>query len=298
MRSGSVRALGRRQIAVIAAALVAFGGFAAYRTQSSAGAHETQVALGMTCSLAGPLTVNYTVSHTPESGAIAGQTFTLDVKSSATLPENLATVGVTAMTIIIPVPAGVTGGGDVMVMGGTFTKSSQSLSGGSLSLGLAANPGTTVGSMAIPELMIPVGIPADAAGQTIAFNGPSTLSITVNVAGTPITESCSANAGNPPLVSTVVAAGTSPTTADHDHENPTTVPTSAPATTAPTTRPPTTTPPTTDHHGNPTTVPTRPATTAPPTTDHHGNTGGTGDDDEIPSAESATAVSAVPTYTG
>jgi hypothetical protein len=271
------RARGRRQIAVVLGAVVAFGAFAAYRTQSGAQAHETTVDLGMTCAVAGALTVSYTVDHEPETGAVAGETFTLNVASSVVLNPSLPEIAVTGMAVTIPVPAGVTDGGAVEVSGGSFTKTGQSNAGANLVLDLAANPGTTTKNLAMPTLSIPVGVPAAAAGQTLTFAGPSSLAITADLGGTPINETCTAAAGNPPLVTTVVASGSAPGTGG----GPTTSapPTSAPKTTAPaTTKAPTTT--------------KAPATTVQPTTTVVVSGGQTG------SSPAAVAVTAQPQFTG
>ena len=172
MLSRSTRVFGRRQIAVLLAAFTAFGAFAAYRSQVSAEAHETKVDLPMTCALAGALTVSHTVTHTPTAGAVAGELFTISDKSSVALADTFPEVGVTALSITIPIPAGVTSGGGVHAMGGSFTKAGESTGAGGLTINLTANAGTTSKNMTVPELMIPVSVPAGAAGQTIAFPGP------------------------------------------------------------------------------------------------------------------------------
>lgn len=291
MISRSTRVFGRRQLAVLLAAFTAFGAFAAYRSMQSADAHETTVDLGLTCPLAGALTVTHTVSHTPTAGAVAGELFTISDKSSVALAPTFPEVGVTSMKITIPIPAGVTSGGEVHLMGGTFTKGGESVGAGGLTITLTANPGTTSKTMSVPELMIPVNIPAGAAGQTIAFAGPSTLVIDVNFMGNPLTETCTANPGNPPLVSTVVAPGSTATTAGPTTTSGGSV-TTAPATTAPVTTAPVTTAPVTTRPG----VTTRPATTAPPTTMGHDPTEPA--DPDTGTAEPAEPVIATPHYTG
>jgi hypothetical protein len=230
----SSRAPRRKQIAVVVVAVLAFVGFAAYRTQSAAEAHEEHLTMAMTCAVVGPMNVDYTVSHTPVAGAVAGQTFTLDVKSAVVIP-GAYDFPVISMQLTIPIPAGVTGGGDVMVMSGSFTKASQTTDGGSLVVNLDAKAGTTTKNLVAPGLMIPVGIPADAAGETIVFAGPSKLVTTVDFAGTPVPAECTPNDGNPALVTTKVApAGSTPATTAAPG------PTTKPGTATPTTKAPAT----------------------------------------------------------
>jgi hypothetical protein len=258
MSSSSIRALGRKKVAVLLAVLVAFGSFAVYRTQTSAGAHETQVVLGLTCPLAGKMAVNYTVSHDPLS-AVPGAPLRLDVSSTMPPPPaNVAGIGITNITITIPVPAEVNGG-NIEVMGGNLTKASQSVSGSSATLILNAAAGTTVGTIQMPMLMINMTVKAGVTGPSVC-QGPAALSITTNInRGTgPIVENCTADATNPPLVSIPVAAPVTTVTT----VAPTTATTVAPTTkttVAPTTA--TTVAPTTKTTVAPTT-----ATTVAPTT--------------------------------
>jgi hypothetical protein len=212
MLSTSVRALGRRQIAVMAAGLMAFGGFAVYQTQSSASAHETKVSLGMTCPVEALKTsfavnVDYVLTHTPTVGPIAGSKFTLHVASTTGgLPADFNDVPVSGVGLKIPVPAGVTPAGGVTLTGGSFDKTAESVAGGTLAITLTAHPGTTAGNLVMPTLSIPMGIPTDAEGETLTIEGPSELSI---VAGLAVT--CTANAGNTPLLAVkVLPVGTDP----------------------------------------------------------------------------------------
>jgi hypothetical protein len=188
-------------------------------------------------------------------------------------------VTVKTLAITMPVPAGLGGGGSVHVMGGTFTGTG-TIAGDVVTVSLTAGPGVTTKTMAVPELMIPLEVPLSAAGTTLAFAGPSKLDLALDLAGTPIDESCTADAGNPPLLTTVVAGTPGPVTT---MPSMTTVPTATTATTAPvaTTRPPvaTTRPPVTT---------TKPST-GPTTTRPAGGTGPGG---------GPRPVVATPTYTG
>jgi hypothetical protein len=249
MASRSVRALRRPQLAVVLVALAATGAVAAHRVQSPAGAHETKIDLGMTCPLGGPITVSYTVSHTPTSGAVAGEVFTLSVRSTVALGADVPEVPVKTLRITVPVPVGLGRGGAVHVMGGTFTGSAE-LTGAEVVVSLTADDGINTRNMAVPELMIPLSVPPGSAGQTLAFAGPSSIDLGLDFLDTPIDEKCVANAGNPPLVTTVVAPGSG-----------------GPVTTAPpvTTRPSVTTaPPVTTRPAVTTTRPSGPTTTRSP----------------------------------
>jgi hypothetical protein len=264
MSSSSIRALGRKRVAIIMAALLAFGGFAIYRTQASAQAHETTAVLNLVCPLAGNMAVTYTVSHTPEDGAHPGQPLLLSVSSAmpAAPAGGVSGIGVTKITISIPVPAQVTQG-NIDVMGGTFTKGSQTANGNSVDLVLNANAGTTVGTIAMPMLMVNMGIKTGITGP-IVFQGPSKLVIATSLG---INETCTADAANPPMASVKVIDGTTPTSDDghgeHGHGNETTTKT----TVAPTTK--TTVGPTTKTTVAPTTkttvMPTTKTTVAPTT---------------------------------
>jgi hypothetical protein len=194
MSSLSIRARGRRRVAALAAGVAAFGALSVFPLQA-AGAHETQVTLGMTCVLAGALPITYTVDHDPET-PVAGKVLTLDVKTSVAANPAVGPIGIKSMTITIPIPQGVAGGGDVMVMGGNLTKAGQTIEAGTLVLSLTANAGVTVATLQVPELMIPVQL-ADEVPETIVFEGPSKLTLDVGIA----TETCTANADNPPLLS-------------------------------------------------------------------------------------------------
>jgi hypothetical protein len=251
MSSSSIRAIGRRQIAVIVVALLAFAGFAVYRTQSEAGAHEVTTVLGLQCGLAGALSSTYVSTHDPLDGAHPGQPFTLNVTPQlAAIPANFAGFGLTSVSITIPIPDQIVPGGDIMVMGGNLTKASQTVSGTSAVVNLTAAPGTTLGTMQFPGLMFMLQVKPGATGP-ILFQGPSTIALTVNVLGAPITETCNAAAGNPPLVSVpVVAAATTTTTT----VAPTTTTTRATTTTTRATT-------TTTDHGHDTTTTTRATTT-------------------------------------
>jgi len=222
--SSSIRAIGRRQIAVVVAALLAFGGFAVYRTQTAAGAHETTVVLGLQCTVAGAMSATYTVSHDPTDGAHAGAPLTLNVATQlGAVPDTLKGIGLSTMNITIPIPDQIVAGGDIMVMGGNLTKTSQTVSGTSAQLALTAAPGVTLGTLQMPSLMFMLQVKPGATGP-IVFQGPSAIQLNVNFLGTPITENCTAVATNPPLVSVPVVAATTTTTA-------TTMPTTTASTT-------------------------------------------------------------------
>jgi hypothetical protein len=271
------RAFGRKQMAVVATAALAFGGFVAIRTQSAAHAHESYVTMNMDCGAlgGGVMSVAYTVNHTPEAGATAGQPFAIQVSSVASAPNapqaNLKTIALT-----IPKPAEVTGVGNITVSGGTFTKASQTATAAGLVLTLNANAGTTTKNLQVPDLNIPVDIPASSAGKVVAFQGPSKLDLGVAIGGVSIPVTCNADAANAPLLSIKPSATTpteDPDHGDHDHGGPTTT-TTTPRSSS---KPPTTAKPTTtmmDHdHGGPTTTTRKPTTTTrglpttlPPTT--------------------------------
>jgi hypothetical protein len=213
MSSLSMRALGRRKAAVVGVALVAFGGYAGYRTQAGAEAHETFSDQKMTCQIAGAITVSYTLTHTPEAGAVAGQTFTLDIKSTVALNPATPEVAIKTMTITIPTPAAVIGGADIMVMGGNLAGAGQTTEGTDTVLSLTADAGVTSKTLQVPELMIPVEVPLAAAGQSVSFAGPSKLVLGAELQGTPITETCTADASNAPLLTVKPSGGTVESTA-------------------------------------------------------------------------------------
>jgi hypothetical protein len=277
MKSLPFRGLQRRQLAVIMAAMLVFAGFAMWRTQLSANAAApVAVAQQMTCGVAGPLTVNYLVSGAPDSPK-AGQDFTLTTESTIALSNpDLAGVGVRGMVINIPVPAEVTTNNNtIMVMPGSFTKAGETTANGVTTLTLTANPSAdppvNLGNLKV-SLMTTTKIKAGTEGKTIQFVGPSSIATATafdNPDGTPLTDTCTANAGNPPLLTTTVAAAATtttvaPTTTTTRATTTTTRPTTT-TTVAPTT---TTTRPTTTTTVAPTTTTTRPTTTtvAPTTT--------------------------------
>jgi hypothetical protein len=196
----STRALGRRQIAVLVAAIFAFGGFAAWRTQAGAHAAEPSVDQHMTCKLAGALTVSYTVDRKPAEGVIAGKTLTLITKSAVQLSEGVANIGIKTMKITIPNPEGVGAAGSITATGGNLTKADQAVAGTATVLSMTAGAGVTAGTLEVPTLSIPFDIPESAAGKTISFPGPSSLELGVEVAGTALTETCTSDAGNPALL--------------------------------------------------------------------------------------------------
>ena len=85
MTSMPIRGIGRRQLAVLMAALLAFAGFAMWRTSQSASAAAATVQQNLTCGLAGDLAVTYTVESTPAVPE-AGKAFTLTTSSSMSPP--------------------------------------------------------------------------------------------------------------------------------------------------------------------------------------------------------------------
>jgi hypothetical protein len=199
MSSLPTRSLGRRKVAATAAALVAFGGLSVFYGQSPASAHETTVTLGMTCQVAGAIDVDYTVSHEPEAGATAGELFTINT-SSKVATDLAIEVGLKTINITIPTPAGVTNGGQITTTGGNLHKTGQAGSDGETVLTLTADAGVTNKTMQMPTLHIPVMISAKHP-ETINFAGPSTLALGVIFSGQDVTETCTANDGNPPLLS-------------------------------------------------------------------------------------------------
>jgi len=286
MSSSSIRAIGRRQIAAIVVALLAFAGFGVYRTQSEAGAHEVTTVLGLQCGLAGALSATYVSTHDPLDGAHPGQPFTLNVTPQlAAVPANFAGFGLTSVSITLPIPDQIVPGQDeIHVMGGNLTKASQTRSGTNVVLQLNAAPGTTLGTMQFPSLMFMLQIKPNATGP-ILFQGPSALSLVVNV-GVPVTENCTAAAGNPPLVSVPVVAAATTTT-----QAPTTTTTVAPTTT--TTRATTTT-------TRATTTTTRATTTTtamPTTTTTRATTTTTGHGHDTTTTTRATTTSTAPATT-
>jgi hypothetical protein len=272
MTSLPFRGLQRRQLAVVMAAMLVFAGFAMWRTQLSANAAPpVPVAQQMTCGLANAITVNYMVSGAPETPK-AGQDFTLTTDSTIALSNpDLAGVTVRGMVINIPVPAEVTTNDNtIMVMPGSFIKAGETTAGGVTTLRLtadpSANPPVNLGNLKV-SLMTTTKIKPGTEGKTIQFVGPSSIDTATgfdNADGTPLTDTCTANAGNPPLLTTTVAAAATTTTVA-----PTTTTTRATTTTtvAPTTT--TTVAPTTTTTVAPTTTTTRATTTttvAPTTT--------------------------------
>jgi hypothetical protein len=241
MSSLSVRALGRRQIAVVGIALLVFGGYAIYRTQARAQAHETYADQKMTCTIAGAITVSYTVNHQPMEGAVAGQTFTIDTKSTVALNPSTPEVAIKTMAITIPTPAAVKGGGEIMVMGGNLKKAGQSTQGADTVLSLTADAGVTSKTLQVPELMIPFEIPAAAAGQTVAFPGPSKLALGAELQGNAINENCTADASNAALLTVKPSGGTAATTVAGQTTMPMGATTTTKASGATTTQAPTTT---------------------------------------------------------
>ena len=270
MKTVSMNALDRRKIALLAFAGLAFGGFAAWRTLPGAQAHETTAVQKMNCSLAGAITVNYTMTHVPTAGAIAGELFTLNVSNTVEMASALV-VPIKSVAVTLLTPTGTTAAGEITASGGNLKKAGQTNSGAETVLNLTADAGVTSTTMAFPSLSIPLQIPAAAAGTPIAIQGPSKIALTVEVAGNELTETCAADAANTPLLTVTPTAPdgggatTMPSMPGMDHGTPTTTP--GPTTPAPTT--PATTAPGGDHgdhgdHGTPTTAP--PTTKAPSTT--------------------------------
>ena len=273
MSSLSSRAFGRRHVAVLVVAALALTSFVLVRARQ-ADAAETKASMKMQCLVGGAITVNYTINHTPPSGPIAGQVFTLHTSTVVELAATTPDVPVNGLTITIPNPAGLTPGGEVTLEGGNLTKVSEAIEGSNLILKMQANAGVTTKSMVTPAMSIPVMVPASLAGQPITFQGPSLFQLGIKLLGQDLTEQCTAAADNPPLLVTpaVVSPTTTTTTTTTTTRPPTTTTTTTrpPTTTTTTTRPPTTTttttrPPTT------TTTTTRPpttttTTTVPPTT--------------------------------
>jgi len=208
MSSLSTRSLGRRKVAALATAAAAVGGFVVFNSQSPASAHETKVTLNMTCAVAGsalpPIAVAYTVDHEPET-ATSGELFTISTSSSV----SGVTVDVPVFTvdITIPTPAGVTSGGPVTATGGNVDLTGQTAGADAVSLSLKAQAGVTSKALQMPTLAIPVKI-SDKHPETINFEGPSELKLSVNLgAPTPTEVVCTAD-DNPPLLSIKPTGGT------------------------------------------------------------------------------------------
>jgi hypothetical protein len=263
MRSPTMRALARPQLVVLAAALLAFGAFAIYRTATSAQAHETYVDMSMTCDNGSQIKVSYTVNHDPEAGAIAGQLFTIKAQSSVTVDPAMPDVPLSTVAVTIAEPADVGPAGDVKVVGGNLTKASQTTASGNIVVNLTAGAGVSPKTLQVPELDIPVNLPAATAGKILNFPGPSQIAL--GMTGQP-TVGCTAAATNSPLITVKPSGGTATTTGgggpttvmEHDHGGPTSTGVKPTTTTLPK---PTTTAADHDHGGPATTLP-KPTTTA------------------------------------
>ena len=212
-----VRTTARRPLAIVAAGALVLSGGAVLRTQI-AGAHATSVAQSMKCTLAGDLTVNYAIDHSPET-VESGKPVTMTVKPSiaTAMPAALAGIGVSGLTIDLPLTAEIAGATATVTDGsGNFTLASSSVAGGQLTLQLAAGAGVSVANMNPPELKLALTLKSGIEGQTIAIAGPSQFKITTTfIAATgAVIETCTAAAANGPLVTLPVAgtAGVTTTT--------------------------------------------------------------------------------------
>jgi hypothetical protein len=264
MKPLSSRALRRPQVAVMAAALVAFGGFAVARTQMGAEAHETSVTLPMDCGQGGITPIAFTVDHTP-AAAVPGQPFQLDVDAKMPAPPaGTESIPIGSLDVTVALPDQVTYT-DITATGGNLTLASKTPEAGGVTVHLTANAGATIGNLAVPHLSVKTTVKAGVSAP-IVFQGPSRFNIIISLGGTNITQACTPVAGNPPLVT--IPLGTPPTTTVPTTAPPTTVPTTVPTTAPPTTVPtttPTTAKPTTTVTTTPTTAPTTVPTTTPTT---------------------------------
>jgi hypothetical protein len=197
-----------RGVAAVAVVAVASFGVALYGASGPVHAVETSVEIRTTCTLDGVVPVRFTVDHEPET-TLAGEPFTIHLRTDFRLAEGTPELPLRSLDLTIPVPAGVTVG-VVGVSGGTFTEVGQDTFGGNVMVHLTAVPGTTTASLRVPDLAIAARIAEGWAGATVTFRAPTNLAVGLDVAGTPVTDSCYATADSPPLLTVRVAAPAPP----------------------------------------------------------------------------------------
>ena len=240
MRSVSVRSLGKRQLVVLMAAVLAFAGLIAVKSDHSAFAASKTVSLDLSCSTNLGITVTATAGittfATPDPG-VAGAPVDLTIQPSA--PKLSLTVNINSIVITTPIPAQVSPASITtsFVNGATpanFTGSS-AVSGTNLVLTFTG-AGVSSDSAVLPNVIVHSTINAGTAGQTLSLGAPTLITSDTTLGGNAVSATCAPTASSPTELNSFVIAAPVVTT----------VPTTAPPTTKPpTTLPPTTKPPTT-----------------------------------------------------
>jgi hypothetical protein len=213
MRNLMTRARGRRNLAVVAVTLVAFGGFAVWRSQAPAQAlNVTQRQMNMTCG-DGPLgsqtlSVDYRVTAVQEPRA--GGPLDVLVQPTVRLPAGFPDLVVTQETISLPNPKATyslnslttnSSGWDLRVYQGPQT----------ITASAVATQGTFLNGKGMPNLVFhgsvdPLVKQINPADPRVMMRGPSQILFTLVLVGSPLQIRCTPVAGNPPLLSLPLAA--------------------------------------------------------------------------------------------
>jgi hypothetical protein len=203
---GSFRGAGRRRMVVVAmVASVVFWCVVVVRSGSPAKADETRVSTAMTCAISGPVVVTHTVDH--RSDIAAGERFTVDIASIAALDPRLSDAVVDTVKLTFQVaPLALLDQWYEYAASGNVSLARIDMMGDQLTLTLQAEPGVTVRTLA-PHVTFPFAPPWSPGGGTVVLAPPSQLDLALTLDGSPLLETCSADPGNPPLLSLALRPG-------------------------------------------------------------------------------------------
>jgi hypothetical protein len=213
------RVFGRRQLAVVVAAVLAFAGFAVLRSQTAATADTKTTPISVTCPIVGAVSVSVTATDTPDP-AVEGGSVTLEVQSGS--PSIPITVTINSITLVIPAPEQVASLDSVSFSGGNMT-GAYTVAPDNSSVSVVFTGPVQSNAVSLPSMSIKTTLKSGIAGQTISWAGPASIASDVTGLGA---LTCTAAATNPAIQTTAVEGAATTTT-----EAPTTTTTEAPTTT-------------------------------------------------------------------